>query len=65
MDPREQRLNTEIEQTRRSLASELHELKLELGELQRQLVIVAGIVAGVVILLKVVRALRRRRPTAP
>jgi hypothetical protein len=61
MDTRQQRLSAEIEQTKRSLASGIRELKIELGELQRQVAIAAGAAAGLLMLLKIVGLVRRRR----
>ncbi len=64
MDPRQQRLNDQIEQTKRSLVSTLQELKVEVGTLQRQVAIAAGIAVGLLILRKVVGVLRARSRTS-
>jgi hypothetical protein len=61
MDTRQQRLTAEIELTKRNLAAELRELKSELSTLQRQLAMAAGVVAAVLIVLKLIGVVRRHR----
>jgi hypothetical protein len=61
MDTRQQRLTAEIELTKRNLAAELRELRSELSTLQRQLAMAAGVVAAVLIVLKLIGVVRRHR----
>jgi len=53
-------LTAQIEETKRDLARNLTDLKIELGEVRRKAMIAAGIVVGVYVVWRLAMRFRRR-----